>query len=90
MAMAFSVIRCFGSKICNGLPGSLNVLINTSIQNCANNLPILSSCNISVPQVTSIRCRTRAPKKKKTGQFPPDLFKVSNKAKMTSFCNMKK
>ena len=86
--MAFSVIRSLGSKIYNGLPNSLDVLITTSIQGCANKLPILSSCNSSVPQFTSIRCRTKAPKRPKTGQFPPDLFKVSNKARTNRFGNI--
>lgn len=73
--MAFSVIRNFGSKIYNVLPNSLDVLINSSIQGCANKLPILSSCNNSNPQFTSIRCRTKVPRRKKKDQFPPDLFK---------------
>ena len=74
--MAFSVLRNFGIKVFYGIPNSPEVLSQSLKPTFFQNLPILSNNIDSTSQVTSVRWRTKVPKKKKTGQFPPDLFKV--------------
>ena len=74
--MAFSVLRNFGIKVFYGIPNSPEVLSQSLKPTLFQNLPILSNNLDSTSQVTSVRWRTKVPKKKKIGQFPPDLFKV--------------
>jgi len=73
--MAFSVLRNFGIKVFYGIPNSPEVLSQSLKPTLFQNLPILSNNLDSTSQVTSVRWRTKVPKKKKIGQFPPDLFK---------------
>lgn len=75
--MAFSVLRNFGIKVFYGIPNSPEVLSQSLKPTLFQNLPILSNNLDSTSQVTSVRWRTKVPKKKKIGQFPPDLFKVT-------------
>ena len=81
--MAFSVLRNFGIKVFYGIPNSPEVLSQSLKPTLFQNLPILSNNLDSTSQVTSVRWRTKVPKKKKIGQFPPDLFKVITFSKIT-------
>ena len=75
--MAFSVLRSFGSRVFNNISKRSDALKYTRTQDIINEIPILSSYANTTTQITSVRWRTKVPKRKKTGQFPPDLFKVS-------------
>ena len=75
--MAFSVLRNFASRMYNGILKETNAIRNINTLNAINNQTLLSNCNKSFGQITSIRWRTRRANKKKIGQYPPDLFLVS-------------
>ena len=76
--MAFSVLRNFGIKAFYGIANAPEVITQSIKPALFSKLPILSNNSDTSLQVTSVRWRTRVPKPKKTGQFPPDLFKVNN------------
>ena len=77
--MAFSVLRNFGLKFYYGISSTPEVLAQSIKPGQYQNYPILSNNIDTTSQLTSVRWRTKVPKHKKTGQFPPDLFKVSYK-----------
>jgi small subunit ribosomal protein S14 len=72
--MAFSVLRNFASRMYNGILKETDAIRNFNTLNALNDLTLLSNCNKSSGQITSIRWRTRRANKKKIGQYPPDLF----------------
>ena len=76
--MAFSVLRNFGIKAFYGIANAPEVITQSIKPALFSKLPILSNNSDTSLQVTSVRWRTRVPKPKKTGQFPPDFFKVNN------------
>ena len=75
--MAFSVLRNFASRMYNGILKETDAIRSFNTLNAVNDLTLLSNCNKSSGQITSIRWRTRRANKKKIGQYPPDLFLVS-------------
>ena len=78
--MAFSILRNFGLKVYYGISNTPEVIAQSIKASPFQNLPILSNNIDTTSQLTSVRWRTKVPKRKKTGQFPPDLFKVSSKS----------
>lgn len=73
--MAFSILRNFGLKVYYGISNTPEVIAQSIKASPFQNLPILSNNIDTTSQLTSVRWRTKVPKRKKTGQFPPDLFK---------------
>jgi len=73
--MAYSVLRNFGSRVFNNFSKTSDALIYLRTLDNINDIPILSNCANTTTQINSVRWRTKVPKKKKIGQFPPDLFK---------------